>query len=116
MKYVKTEKINRTVNNTGDIIGYTLYISTQKGKRRKWAGERETLHDIDILIRQNYLEKEFDRVLAIVRNENINFEIQKLKSLVFSELPTQQEQAQEEESQMKADELKADDILKLLNS
>lgn len=62
MTYVKTEKINKTVNNTGDIIGYTLYISTQKGKRRKWAGERETLHDIDILIRQNYLEKEFEYV------------------------------------------------------
>lgn len=60
--------------------------------------------------RKNYLEKEFDRVLAIVRNENINFEIQKLKSLVFSEIPTQ-EGAQEEEPQMKADE-----ILKLLNS
>ena len=43
-------------------------------------------------------------------NENINFEIQKLKSLVFSELPTQ-EGAQEEEPQMKASE-----ILKLLNS
>lgn len=65
--------------------------------------------------RKNYLEKEFDRVLAIVRNENINFEIQKLKSLVFSELPTQ-EGAQEKEPQKKADELKADDILKLLNS
>lgn len=51
--------------------------------------------------RKNYLEKEFDRVLAIVRNENINFEIQKLKSLVFSELPTQ-EVAQEEEPQNKS--------------
>lgn len=51
--------------------------------------------------RKNYLEKEFDRVLAIVRNENINFEIQKLKSLVFSELPTQ-EGAQEKEPQKKA--------------
>lgn len=59
--------------------------------------------------RKNYLEKEFDRVLAIVRNENINFEIQKLKSLVFSEIPTQ-EKAQEEKPQLKADE-----ILKLLN-
>lgn len=67
--------------------------------------------------RKNYLEKEFDRVLAIVRNENINFEIHKLKSLVFSELPTQ-EGAQEEEPQMKADDasLSATDILKLLNS
>lgn len=51
--------------------------------------------------RKNYLEKEFDRVLAIVRNENINFEIQKLKTLVFSELPTQ-EGAQEEEPQNKS--------------
>jgi len=48
-----------------------------------------------------YLENEFDRVLAIVRNENINFEIQKLKSLVFSELPTQ-EGAPEEEPQNKS--------------
>lgn len=52
--------------------------------------------------RKNYLEKEFDRVLAVVRNENINFEIQKLKSLVFSELPTQ-EDTPEEKPQMKAD-------------
>lgn len=34
--------------------------------------------------RRDYLEKEFDRVLAIVRNDNISFEIEKLKSLVFS--------------------------------
>ncbi len=32
----------------------------------------------------DYIEKEFDRVLAIVRNDNINFEIEKLKSLVLS--------------------------------
>lgn len=32
----------------------------------------------------SYIEKEFDRVLAIVRNDNINFEIEKLKSLVLS--------------------------------
>lgn len=64
MNYKVKEKTNRTVNNTGDIIGYTLYISTKKGKRRKWAGERETLHDIEILIRQNYLDKGFDYISA----------------------------------------------------
>jgi len=35
----------------------------------------------------DYLSKEFDRVLSIVRNEQINFEIQKLKSLVFGVAP-----------------------------
>lgn len=64
MNYKIKEKINRTVNNTGDIIGYTLYISTKKGKRRKWAGERETLHDLEILIRQNYLNKGFEYISA----------------------------------------------------
>lgn len=58
--------------------------------------------------RNDYLLKEFDRVLAIVRNENINFEIRKLKSLVFSDF---KEVAQKEEVQMKAA-----DILKLLNN
>jgi HK97 family phage prohead protease len=41
--------------------------------------------------KQNYISKEFDRVLAIVRNDNINFEIQKLKSLVLSATPEQQQ-------------------------
>ena len=35
----------------------------------------------------DYIKKEFDRVLAIVQNEKINFEIQKLKSLVLSVSP-----------------------------
>lgn len=39
----------------------------------------------------NYISKEFDRVLAIVRNDNINFEIQKLKSLVLSVTPEPQQ-------------------------
>ena len=58
------EKINHTVNNTGNVIGYTLYISTKKGKRRKWAGERETMRDLEILIRQNYLNKGFAYISA----------------------------------------------------
>jgi HK97 family phage prohead protease len=33
---------------------------------------------------QAYIEKEFDRLIALVKNENINFEIQKLKSIVLS--------------------------------
>lgn len=60
---------------------------------------------------KNYIEKEFDRVLAIVRNENINFEIMKLKSLVLSIAPDTQTPPKVDEPQMKAD-----DILKLLNS
>ena len=35
----------------------------------------------------DFINREFDRVLQIVRNENINFEIQKLKSLVLSVTP-----------------------------
>lgn len=53
--------------------------------------------------RQNLLEKEFDRVLAIVRNENINFEILKLKSLVLSIAPDTQNPPKGDESQVKAD-------------
>ena len=62
--YKIKEKISRNVNNTGDIIGYTLYVSTKKGKHRKWAGERETLNDLEILIRQNYLSKGFNYISA----------------------------------------------------
>jgi hypothetical protein len=60
---------------------------------------------------KNYIEKEFDRVLAIVRNENINFEIMKLKSLVLSIAPDTPTPPKVDEPQMKADK-----ILKLLNS
>ena len=60
--YKTTENISRAVNNHGNPIKFELYISTTKGKRRKWAGERETLNDIDILIRQNYLEKGFEYI------------------------------------------------------
>lgn len=37
--------------------------------------------------RINYIAKEFDRLISIVKNENINFEIQKLKSIVLSAAP-----------------------------
>jgi HK97 family phage prohead protease len=60
--------------------------------------------------KQNMIEKEFDRVLAIVRNDNINYEILKLKSLVLSVAPPVEEPAKPEP------QLKADEILKLLNS
>lgn len=52
----------------------------------------------------NYVENEFDRVLAIVKNDNINFEIQKLKSLVFS-LPPVTQQPDESKSQLSKDEI-----------
>lgn len=53
--------------------------------------------------RFEFVNNEFDRVLAIVKNENINFEIQKLKSLVFSLPPVQQ--PNEDESQLSKDEI-----------
>lgn len=62
--YKITESISRVVNNPGNPIKFELYISTAKGKRRKWAGERESLNDIEILIRQNYLDKEFEYISA----------------------------------------------------
>lgn len=62
--YTMKENVSRQVNNESEPIKYELYISTKKGARRKWAGERETLTDIDILIRQNYLSKEFDYISA----------------------------------------------------
>lgn len=52
----------------------------------------------------NYIEKEFNRVLAIVKNENINFEIQKLKSLVFS-VPPDVSQPYKDQSQLSKDEI-----------
>lgn len=64
LMYKTTENISRAVNNQGEPIKFELYISTAKGKRRKWAGERETLNDINILIRQNYLKKGFEYISA----------------------------------------------------
>jgi uncharacterized protein len=52
----------------------------------------------------DYVSNEFDRVLSIVKNENINFEIQKLKSLVFS-LPPAKEQPKEDKAQLSKDEI-----------
>ena len=51
----------------------------------------------------DYINKEFDRLLGIVRNENINFEIQKLKSLVLNVAP--QEPQKKEVAQLSKDEL-----------
>ena len=53
--------------------------------------------------RIDYIKKEFDRVLSIVRNENINFEIQKLKSLVLEVAP--QQEPKKEEAAFSKDEL-----------
>lgn len=52
----------------------------------------------------DYVENEFNRVLAIVKNENINFEIQKLKSLVFS-LPPVAKQPDKSMAQLSKDEI-----------
>jgi HK97 family phage prohead protease len=52
----------------------------------------------------NYISKEFDRVLSIVRNENINFEIQKLKSLVLEVAP-KQEPPKDEDVSLSMDEM-----------
>jgi len=53
--------------------------------------------------RIDYIKKEFDRVLSIVRNDNINFEIQKLKSLVLNVAPV--DEPLEEEVALSKDEL-----------
>jgi len=34
--------------------------------------------------KQGYIKKEFERIISIVRNEKITFELEKLKSLIFS--------------------------------
>ena len=47
--------------------------------------------------RTQYLQKEFDRLIAIVKNDNINFEIQKLKSIALSSVPAPQSRSHEEE-------------------
>lgn len=57
----------------------------------------------------NYLEKEFNRLIALVKNENVNFEIRKLKELTVSVL------AQKSEPPKEVEEMKAERILELLN-
>lgn len=59
---------------------------------------------------KSLVEKEFDRLLALIRNENINYELLKLKGLTISVL------AQKTEPQKEEITLKAEEILKLLNS
>mgnify|MGYP001043924534 FL=1 len=59
--------------------------------------------------KRDFLQKEFDRLIAIVRNDNINFELNKLKSLIFSAEVETHEQPPKEEG------LKKGDILKILN-
>lgn len=61
--------------------------------------------------KQDYVKKEFDRLLAIVRNDKIVFELEKLKSLIFSAPAVIESPEPPRES-----ELKASDILKLLKS
>lgn len=52
----------------------------------------------------DYISDQFDRVLKIVKNEQINFEIQMLKSLVLG-LPPVEKQPIEAESQLSKDEI-----------
>lgn len=52
----------------------------------------------------DYVSEQFDRVLRIVKNEQINFEIQMLKSLVLG-LPPVEKQPNEAESQLSKDEI-----------
>lgn len=52
----------------------------------------------------DYIKSQFDRVLTIVKNEQINFEIQMLKSLVLG-LPPVEKQPIEAESQLSKDEI-----------
>jgi len=59
---------------------------------------------------QDFIKKEFNRLIAIIRNENINYELLKLKDLTLSVLARKTEPPKEEP------QMKADDILKLLNS
>ena len=60
----------------------------------------------------NYLDKEFNRVIAITRNEKIKFEIEKLKSLVFS-VPALQEPEPPKSEEVK--QYSVNDYLELLN-
>ncbi len=51
----------------------------------------------------DYIAKEFERILAIVKNDNINFEIQKLQSLVFAVAPEQKGTLEITEPPLKSD-------------
>ncbi|NIA28720.1 MAG: HK97 family phage prohead protease [Actinobacteria bacterium] len=59
----------------------------------------------------DYLSKEFDRIISIVRNENINFELRKLKSLVFAGKKAETPPENPDTTQMTVEE-----ILRLLTS
>lgn len=62
---------------------------------------------------KDYIDKEFDRLLSIVRNPEINFEIDKLKSIVSSvtHIKTDTIPAIESESQEKTIESKSNNVI-----
>lgn len=59
--------------------------------------------------RKDFIESEFDRLIAVVRNENIKFEISKLKPIVLSALAKSDPEPPKEQ-------LKAADYLSLLTA
>lgn len=63
MKYTVVENVSRVVKNDGDPIGFGLYVSTAKGKRRKYVADYHTMKDLDATI-QNYMNDGFEYISA----------------------------------------------------
>ena len=105
-----TEMVDgQTINHLTEIKLYEISIVTVA------ANPLAVISAMKAEEQRGYISGEFDRLIAIVKNENINFEIRKLKSLVINFegnilAPAPPEPKPQEVS------LKADDILKLLNN
>ena len=61
MNYKMVENMSRAVNNMGDPVGFGLYVSTAKGKRRKYVADYPTIKDLDNAI-QNYMNDGFEYI------------------------------------------------------
>lgn len=65
--------------------------------------------------RRDFITKEFDRVLAIIRNENIKYEILRLKTIALADLQVEtHEQEERHEQEDETQSIKAAEIFNLL--
>ena len=63
MNYKMVENMSRAANNDCDPVGFGLYVSTAKGKRRKYVADYLTMKDLDTAI-QNYMNDGFEYISA----------------------------------------------------
>ena len=65
MAYKLIETESRRVHNEGEPTGFGLYLSTTKGKRRKYVADYSTIQDLDSAI-QTYLDEGVEYISAII--------------------------------------------------